>query len=140
MKIDKRIEDLRLLQSKTIKSVSGLEIESEEVKITTTDGYIFILYHDYNCCETVCLTDFEGGEEDLVGGYVVSAEIVSSDDNIVRNKLENEYYDDEELWTFYKIETNKGGLWMRWYGSSNGYYSTHVEIGLVHPNKEIVND
>ena len=31
-------------------------------------------------------------------------------------------------WTFYKIETNKGGLWVRWLGESNEYYSEEVNV------------
>ena len=39
-------------------------------------------------------------------------------------------------WTFYKIETSKGGLWMRWLGESNGYYSEEVSFVWVNRPEE----
>jgi len=34
-------------------------------------------------------------------------------------------------WTFYKLETDKGGLWMRWLGESNGFYSMRVTVEWI---------
>jgi len=103
--------------------ITGLEKESNEVLIYTKDGYMRV-YHEQDCCETVELEDFEMSAMSLVGGTILSFEEVSGeippDDNY-----------DSVTWTFYKLETTKGGLWMRWCGESNGYYSESVDIHWV---------
>ncbi|MDS1821679.1 hypothetical protein QX249_13555 [Vibrio parahaemolyticus] len=107
------------LNNKTIKSITGLEIDSEKVRIETECGFVVVLQHVQDCCEDVLLNDFDGDASDVLGGYVIQAEEVS---NAQGSAVNAESY----TWTFYKIETNKGGLWMRWLGESNGCYSEEV--------------
>jgi hypothetical protein len=106
----------------TVTGVAGLEFESEAVKIALSNGKTLALYHEQDCCESVRLVDFE--DDGIVGGTVLSAEEVVGDAEWVRRF-------DSNTWTFYKIETTKGGLWMRWLGESNGYYSESVDIWIA---------
>ena len=123
---DKEVE-LSNLVGKKIKQVTGLEKESEEVRIHTECGQEYMFCHSQDCCEHVDLNDFDGDLDDLVGALVISAEEVSNSDEGEKP----DEYSESWTWTFYKIETDKGGLWMRWLGESNGYYSESVDFVWV---------
>lgn len=85
-----------------------------------TEKYLFELEHDQDCCEHVYLQDIVGDINDLVGHEILLAEESTSDENPLCE------YDDSFTWTFYKLATIKGYIDLRWYGSSNGYYSEDV--------------
>jgi len=112
------------LEGKVIKEIVGLEKESDEVRIFTECGKEYLFYHDQNCCESVALNDFDGCADDMIGATIISAEAVSNKDS---GEKPSEYAD-SWTWTFYKIETTKGGILMRWLGESNGYYSESVSF------------
>lgn len=40
-------------------------------------------------------------------------------------------YSESYTWTFYRLQTTRGLVVMRWYGESNGYYSESVEFAEV---------
>lgn len=106
---------------KVIKSIEGLEKYSEEVYVYTVCGLRYRFFHPQDCCELVNLEDFEADSENLTGALIVSAEESS-------NQSDTSW--GSETWTFYKIETNRGGIWMRWHGESNGYYSEDVSLSV----------
>ena len=104
-----------------IEAVEGVEKHSERVRIRFIDGgYIELLHHHHHqdCCVAVALHDFEGDPEELSGAIVQSFEISESD--ATKDPQAN---DESATWTFYKLETSKGGLWLRWLGESNGFFS-----------------
>ena len=120
---DKDVE-LKTIVGKKIVEIKGLEKNSDEVRIFTEDGNEYLFYHSQSCCESVDLNDFEGDANDLKGALIISAEEVEGE-------AEDPEHADCFTWTFYKIETNKGGLWMRWLGESNGCYSESVDFVWV---------
>ena len=132
-----QLETMKKIEGYTILSINGLEKGSDSVSIITTNGTL-TMYHLADCCEVVSLNDFEGDVTNLIGKVVVSAEVVinpevedSSYEKIAEN--DTDMYD-SGTWTFYTIRTTGDDLWMRWLGTSNGYYSEYVAVEFTEPD------
>lgn len=118
------------LKGKTITSAFGLLNGSEIVDLKCSDGTRYKMYHEQSCCESVSIEDVAGDVEDIIGSPILLAEEVSSDE--WPEGLEKpKYKPDSFTWTFYKLSTIKGSITIRWYGSSNGYYSESVTFKEV---------
>ena len=100
--------------------------DGEELTLYLSDTNYVRFYHRQDCCESVYIEDICGDLEDLVGSELVEAEEVSGYDADPLYKGEESY-----TWTFYKFRTRKGSVTVRWYGSSNGYYSESVDVEVV---------
>lgn len=106
------------LVGQTIKNIRFDDISYiREIYFEMENGIVYKMYHEQDCCEEVSLEDCCGDWDDLIGLPVISAEEAQSDD---------EDATESGTWTFYKIDTARGGVVLRWYGSSNGYYSEDV--------------
>lgn len=119
--------DFSILQGKTITNIVGMENGSKEVVIYTSDGMVYLMIHEQECCEGVYLYDVCGDVEDLKGCTILLAECVSNHGEDPEDVL-IEYKDDSFTWTFYKLSTMRGDITLRWYGESNGYYSESVDF------------
>ena len=105
-------------------TLSKIENKTDELHFYAADGRHWQMVHWQDCCESVEIEDITGDLEDLIGSPILVAEASS-------NRGENKNSYDSETWTFYKIDTAKGGVTIRWYGTSNGYYSESVDFELV---------
>lgn len=119
------------LLGKTLTDVYN--VDDEEVFFHTSDGERYKLYHSQNCCDTVLVEDIAGDLADLVGSPILQAEESSNSENpkVHGDPGEYQYTDESRTWTFYKLATIKGSITIRWYGSSNGYYSESVDFARV---------
>lgn len=101
---------------------------NDELVFTLANGERYRLYHDQDCCEAVSIEDIDGDLNDIIGSPILLAEEVSQEDTNPEGVTPPEEYQDSFTWTFYKLATIKGSVTIRWYGSSNGYYSEGVDF------------
>ena len=98
--------------------------DQDQIVFETISGQKYVMQHDQDCCESVYIEDICGDLSNLVGDPILLAEEVSNDDP----PPEGTSSDDSWTWTFYKIGTVKGTVTIRWFGTSNGYYSEEVNF------------
>jgi len=116
----KRHAEFSDLSGKTLKSISG-NVGDEEIVFTTVDGEKYTLQYYPDCCASCSVEDICGDLKDLIRYPILLAEETSSYDKlpgITPPESQGSF-----TWTFYKLATIKGSVTIRWYGSSNGYYS-----------------
>lgn len=101
------------------------ELKPERIFFVLADGTMVAFWHYKDCCESVYCEDIEGDLFDLIGRpLVVSETAYHSPENHQRGV-------ESETWTYYRIGTPKGMVSLRWLGSSSGYYSEHVSVGVL---------
>lgn len=119
----------------TLKGKTILEIKHSEYELLfVTADKTYIMHHPQDCCEDVYIESIVGDLDDLIGTPIVMAEEVTNSDEPPITESEESY-----TWTFYKLATIKGYVDIRWYGSSNGYYSESVSFDEVEPRLIIEN-
>ena len=115
------------LLGKVLKRISN---DQYEITFETTDGEIYRMYHEQDCCEHVRVEDVIGDFDDLIGEPILLAEEATNLFDVIRT-LDHYVSDDSHTWTFYKFATRKGYVDIRWLGESNGYYSESVSFVKV---------
>lgn len=103
------------------------QIGDDRIVFTDATGQKYTMFHEQDCCESVCIESVVGDLADLVGAPILLAEEVTSDERPA-NVPQPEYEEESQTWTFYKLATIKGYVDIRWHGSSNGYYSESVSF------------
>jgi hypothetical protein len=122
------------LVGKTLRFVVHVVQEGpDQLRFTTEDGEVYLMFHDQDCCESVGIEDINGDLSDLVGFPVLMAEERVGERPVDR-PLEPNSYVDSETWTFYRISTIRGTVVIRWHGESNGYYSEGVSFEKIKEN------
>jgi len=105
--------------------LSKVEVGDDEIRFYLTQDHYAKMYHSQDCCESVYIEDICGDLDDLVGEVLLMAEEVSYDAGPLGG------YEESYTWTFYRFRTRKGSVDIRWYGSSNGYYSESVSVDMI---------
>ena len=114
------------LKGKTLFEIIG-NVGDGEMVFRSENGNQYELYHDQDCFESVLIEDIVGCIEDLLGTPILLAEEVIHD-SVNPDEVQIPEWQDSFTWTFYKLSTIKGSVTIRWYGSSNGFYSESVKF------------
>lgn len=109
------------LMGKTISSIRGAVKDNDVILFECTDGSMYLMWHEQDCCECVDIDDICGDINRLIGTPITKAEEVTDSYGDCDN-------DESYTWTFYHFATVKGYVTLKWYGSSNGYYSESVDF------------
>ena len=94
----------------------------DHILFKTDTGIIFIMEHEQSCCEDVNIEDIIGNVSSLLNSPILVAEERFGD------LPKKDDCDESYTWTFYEFATLHGSVTIRWYGSSNGYYSEKVDF------------
>ena len=120
------LSDINILLGKTLTSVVEYSDDwGDYIVFTVDDGSEYKMYHEQDCCESVTIDDINGDLKDLIGVPILQAKTVTNNDQNYGKT------DESFTWTFYKLATIKGYVVIRWYGSSNGYYSESVSFRKI---------
>lgn len=111
--------DFETIEELAGKTLTKVDASDENIWFYTTENKAVRLWHQQECCESVSVEETVGDLSDLVGSPILRAEVRTEDG-------ESSYGD--LRYTFYELATIKGCVTIRWYGRSNGYYSTRVEL------------
>ena len=111
------------LLGKTLTAVNVDNKYAAWIIFVVSEDEKYLLHNDEADCNDVQVTidDINGDINDLVGSPLTMAESVS-------NEAFEKTQDAEGTWTFYRFATIKGYVDIRWFGTSNGYYSETVTL------------
>jgi len=122
--------DVSIMKNRVVKEI--IKKGDEELKFIMSDGDEYVMYHEQECRESVTIEDICGDLDDLLGVTLLMSEEARGETKSPEKAKGEDYgHEDSETWTFYKFRTIKGDVTIRWYGSSNGYYSEWVDFKKV---------
>ena len=111
----------RDLLGKTL-TVCELHEDGTSITFICDDGTEYLMKHEQDCCESVWVEDIIGDLNDLLYAPILMADEETSGQNPLPDS------DVSHTWTFFKLATMSGYVTIRWYGSSNGYYSESADL------------
>lgn len=99
--------------------------EDESITFYLDNAKSIRMYHSQDCCESVYIEDINGDLNSLLFKPMLQA-----DEKISTNEDSNSNTNESFTWTFYTLANISSVVDIRWYGSSNGYYSERVDLDI----------
>jgi hypothetical protein len=106
------------------KTLTKFDVGGNSVEIECSDGSKYSLFHSQDCCEHVYIEDVCGDVNDLLGHALLMSERVTNRDD----EPQDDRYYESWTWTFFKFATVRGYVTVRFFGTSNGYYSETADL------------
>lgn len=125
---------ISILLGKTLTGILSAKnsTSDDEIFFKLDTGKEYRMYHDQDCCESVYIESIEGDLNDLLDSPITMAEEYSTNHDEKENSINRRRtFSESTTYTFYKLATVKGYVNIRWFGSSNGYYSESVYFSEV---------
>lgn len=121
--------NINVLAGLTLEAFDGKKGDAEIVIVAS--GRKFKMLHYQDCCESVSVDSVSGNPQNAIGEVIIDATERNSRDHDLPNLPAKEWADSSETWTYYTIRTQSETMVIRWYGTSNGYYSESVDFEEV---------
>lgn len=99
--------------------------EDESITFYLDNAKSIRMYHSQDCCESVYIEYINGDLDSLLFKPILQA-----DEKISTNEDSNSNTNESFTWTFYTLANISSVVDIRWYGSSNGYYSERVDLDI----------
>ena len=115
--------EIEIMRNHIIREIDVIKEDDdlrEEIIFFLDNENVYSMFHYQDCCENVLIEDICGDLQDLIVTPLL---------DVYEESNRNEEGDFETFtWTFYHFRTIKGSVAIRWYGTSNGYYSESVDF------------
>lgn len=109
-------------------TVKAVRVTYDQVQMLGTDGTMYMLAHDQDCCEEVSIESIDNDISLLEGQTILEAYESTNSDNPPDGYNP---YTDSYTWTFFHIRTQRDSFTIRFFGSSNGYYSETADLFVM---------
>lgn len=116
--------EMSVLEGQTFTKVAR---QGERIVFEQDGKPVYELAHNQECREYVWIEDITGDLEDLQATPILEAYRSTNNDDPPHPSIEEDW-DDSYTWTFFRIRTIKGTVTIRFFGSSNGYYSEDADL------------
>lgn len=101
-----------------------------EIKLFSTHGGIVVVRVAEDCCNDSWIESIDGDITQILDSPVTRFEIVSQSVDTRKIEIKDEDFrlQNDATWSFVKIDTKKGGVTIRFLGTSSGFYCEEASV------------
>lgn len=110
------------------KIITKVSQRSDRIIFKTSDGEVYSLQHDQECCENVELDDVCGDLDDLINEKIIKFYEVQDKKTPLKPEDIGKEDVESHTWAFYHISTLSSHITIKFYGISNGIYSETANL------------